>query len=168
MAYNIVTNPVVMAEVKKCRYFKVNLGLSITVDKGGRRLFNEKDQFSFFYNTQYKTTIYGQGNIGDIKFYVDHFIKDPIMAVYFGSTNEEFTFTVDFKLINEKGIDHYLGHIMKEVELQYEDRVKTQTEKKMEPKKKGNADMIGINPGAVTYADLKAYLDQVNSERYKQ
>lgn len=167
MGYNIVTNSVVMAEVKKCRYFKVSLGLASTlIDKSGRRIANENDQFAFFYSDQYKTIIYGQGNVGDIKFYIDHFIKEPIMAVYFGSNNEEFTFTVDFKLISDKGIDHYLGHILKEVESQYEERVKTETEKKMEPKKKGDPNLITLNPGSVTYEDLKAYLELQNKNRY--
>lgn len=168
MGYSIVTNSVVMAEIKKCRYFKVSLGLASTmIDKSGRRIANEMDKFAFFYNNQYKTIIYGQGNVGDIRFYADHFIKDPVIAVYLGSNNEEFVFTVDFKLISEKGIDHYLGHILKEVETQYEERVKTETEKKMEPKKKGNPDIVTLNPGNVTYDDLKAYMEQKNSERYK-
>ena len=42
MAYNIVTNSVVVYEVKKCRYFKTNLGIAATVDKGGNRQFNDK------------------------------------------------------------------------------------------------------------------------------
>jgi hypothetical protein len=167
MAYNIVTNSLVVYEVKKCRYFRTNLGLASTVDKGGNRVYNEKDQFSYFYNTQYRTTIYAQGNVGDIKFYIDHFIKDPIMAVYYGPANEEFLFDVDFKFLAEKGIDFYLGHILKEVETQFEERVKTQTEKKLEPKKTGNSEMVTFNPGAVTYEDLKAFMEKQNAERYK-
>lgn len=167
MAYNVVTNSVVMTEVKKCRYFKVNLGLASTFDKGGHKVFNDKDPFSYFYNIQYKTTIYGQGNVGDIKFYVDHFIKEPVMAVYVGSTNEEFVFNVDFKIIKENGIDYYLGHILKEVETQYEERIKNETQKKMESKKKGDPSLVMNNPGSVTYEDLKAYLEKRNSERYK-
>ena len=167
MAYNIVTNSVVISEIKKCRYFKINLGLSTTlIDKGGHRVANENDQFSLYYGNQYKTIIYAQGNIGDMKFYTDHFIKDPIMAVYSGPNFEEFVFTIDFKLLAEKGIDFYLGHILKEVESQYEERVKTETEKKLEPKKQGDADMILKNPGSVTYSDLKAYLDAQNKNRY--
>jgi len=90
MAYNVVTNSFVIQEVKKCRYFKINLGLAATVDRNGNREFNDKDKFSYYYNTQYRTTIYAQGNVGDIKFYTDVFIKDPIMAIYVGTENEEF------------------------------------------------------------------------------
>ena len=168
MAYNVVTNSLIVNEVKKCRYFRTNLGLVTTVDKGGNRVFNEKDQFSYFYNTQYRTTIYAQGNVGDIKFYTDHFIKDPMMVVYYGDNNEEFIFDVDLKFLSEKGIDFYLGHILKEVETKYEERVATKTEKKMEPKKAGNSEMITFNPGAVTYEDLKAYMEKQNAERYKK
>jgi hypothetical protein len=168
MAYNVVTNSFVIQEVKKCRYFKINLGLAATVDRNGNREFNDKDKFSYYYNTQYRTTIYAQGNVGDIKFYTDVFIKDPVMAIYVGSENEEFLIDVDFELIKEKGIDFYLGHILKKVEEEHEERIKANTEKKAEPKPVGNSEMITFNPGAVRYEDLKAYLEQQNAQRYKQ
>ena len=38
----------------------------------------------------------------------------------------------------------------------------------MEPKKVGNPEMITFNPGAVTYEDLKAYMEKQNAERYKK
>jgi hypothetical protein len=168
MAYNIVTNTFVIQEVKKCRYFKINLGLAATMDKNGNREFNDKDKFSYYYNTQYRTTIYAQGNVGDIKFYTDVFIKDPVMAVYVGPENEEFLIDVDFEMIREKGIDFYLGHILKKVEEEHEERIKANTEKKAEPKPAGNSEMVTFNPGAVRYEDLKAYLEQQNAQRYKQ
>lgn len=167
MAYNIVTNSFVMCEVKKCRYFKVNLGLASTVENNGNREFNTKDKFSFYYNSQYKTTIYAQGNVGDIKFYVDVFVKDTIMAVYVGPEFEEFILNVDFKIIKEKGVDFYLGHILKQVEEEHEERIKLNVEKKIEQRPAGNAEIVTFNPGAVRYEDLKAYLDKQNKERYK-
>lgn len=168
MAYNVVTNTFVIQEVKKCRYFKINLGLAATVDRNGNREFNDKDRFSYYYNTQYRTTIYAQGNVGDIKFYTDVFIKDPVMAIYVGPENEEFLIDVDFELIREKGIDFYLGHILKKVEEEHEERIKANTEKKVEPKPTGNSEMVTFNPGAVTYEDLKAYMEKQNAERYKK
>lgn len=168
MAYNVVTNTFVIQEIKKCRYFKINLGLAATVDKNGNREFNDKDKFSYYYNSQYRTTIYAQGNVGDIKFYTDVFIKDPVMAIYVGPENEEFLIDVDFELIKEKGIDFYLGHILKKVEEEHEERIKANTEKKAEPKPVGNSEMVTFNPGAVRYEDLKAYLEQQNAQRYKQ
>jgi hypothetical protein len=168
MAYNVVTNTFVIHEVKKCRYFKTNLGLASTIDKNGNREFNDRDKFSYYYNTQYRTTIYAQGNVGDIKFYTDVFIKDPIMAIYVGPEHEEFLIDVDFNLIREKGIDFYLGHVLKKVEDEHEERIKENTEKKSEPKPTGNSEMVTFNPGAVRYEDLKAFLEQQNAQRYKQ
>jgi hypothetical protein len=168
MAYNVVTNSVVMQEVKRCRYFKTNLGLASTVDKNGNREFNDRDKFAYYYNTQYRTTIYAQGNVGDIKFYVDVFIKEPLIAVYVGPEHEEFIINVDFELIKEKGIDFYLGHILKKVEDEHEERVKASAEKKVETKTTGNADLVKMNPGSVRYEDLKAFLEQQNAQRYKQ
>ena len=90
MAYNMVTNSFVIQEIKKCRYFKVNLGLASTIDRNGNREFNTNDKFAYYYNSQYKTTIYAQGNVGDIKFYTDVFIQEPLLAVYVGPEHELF------------------------------------------------------------------------------
>jgi hypothetical protein len=162
---NIVTNYQILQEFKKSRYFKVNLGLVATVEKNGSRTFNKDDNFAFSYNNNYNTTLYGQGNVGDIKFYVDHFITDPIFAVY-TSDFEEFIFDIDVKIIRDKGIDFYLGFIIKSVEEEYDERVRNNELKKIEEKPKGNIDNIFSNPGNVTYEDLKAYLAMKNQSRY--
>jgi hypothetical protein len=167
MAYNVVTNSMVLQEVKRCRYFKTNLGLAATVDKNGERTFNDADKFAYYYNTQYKTTIYAQGNIGDIKFYTDVFIKDPVIAIYVGHQFEEFIIDVDFNLIKEKGIDFYLGHVLKIVEEEHEERILSETIKQNEPKPSGNAETVMVNPGSVRYEDIKAFIEQQNSNRYK-
>lgn len=167
MGLHVVTGYHIIQEFKKSRYFKTNLGLVQTVDKNGRRLFNDKDKFSHFYNNQYRATIYGQGNVGDIKFYTDHFIKDHTIAIYYTDTFEEFIFEFDYPIVKEKGVDFYLGHLLKSVEERYEERVKNEELKKLEEKPKGNPEMITMNPGNVTYEDLKAYLEKRNKERYK-
>jgi hypothetical protein len=165
MAYNIVTNFKIINEFKKrSRYFKINLGIVNTVDKNGNRVLNDKDTFANFYNTLYKTTIFGQGNIGDIRFFLDHYIKEDKMAVYYNE--EEFIFEFDQKMIEEKGADFFIGHIIKKIETEYEGRLKEAEVKKAEPKPIGDADKLSKNPGQVTYADIKAYLDKQNSMRY--
>jgi hypothetical protein len=167
MALNIVSNTLVVNEFKKSRFFRKNLGLVTTVDKNGSRVYNDKDRFGLFYNTQYKTTIFAQGNIGDIKFYVDHYISSNTFAVYIGDNFEEFIFEFDKKLAVEKGLDFYVGHILKMVDEKYDERVKNNELKKLEAKPSGDPDMVLKNPGNVSYADLKAYIDKKNSERYK-
>lgn len=164
---NIVASYQTILKFKKSRYFKNNLGLVATVEKNGRRTYNEKDKFSNFYNTQYRTTIYGQGNIGNIKFYTDHYIKDSKIGVYYTDKFEEFIFEFDDEVVSEKGLDFYLGSILKKVEESYEERVKKNEIKKIEQKEDGNSEMIFKNPGSVTYADLKAYLKDKQKQRYK-
>ena len=151
--------------MRKSNFFRVNLGLVQTVEKNGSRSFNDKDKFSWFYNNRYKTTIYGQGNIGDIRFYTDHYIKDQVLAVFYGNNYEEFIFDLDLNMILTKGIDFYLGHIIKEVETRYEELIKNNELKKLEEKPKGNASKVISNPGAVTYEDLKAYLEEERKKR---
>lgn len=163
----VVSSFYTVNEFKRSRYFRQSLGLVATVDKNGKRVLNDKDKFSFHYNSLYRTTIYGQGNVGDIKFYTDHYIKDETFAVYHGDNFEEFIFKFDFDIVKEKGIDFYLGHIIKEVEEKYEEKVKNDELKKIEEKPAGNPEMVLQNPGAVTYEDLKAYLEKKQKERYK-
>ena len=167
MALHIVSSFNIINEFKRSRYFRVNLGLVATIEKNGGRGYNTKDQFSFFYNNQYNTTIYGQGNVGDIKFYTDHFIKDTRFGVYYGDNFEEFVFNFDFSISREKGIDFYLGHILKSIEEQYEERAKNEELKKLEEKPIGDAEQVFKNPGNVSYADLRAYLERKQKERYK-
>lgn len=165
MGMNIVTNFQIINEMKRSQYYRLSLGLVATVEKNGSRTYNDKDRFSWFYNTKYKTTIYGQGNIGDIRFYTDHYIKDMVLAVYFGDNFEEFIFDFDIPMVNSKGIDFYLGHILKEVETKYEEMVKNNELKKLEEKPKGDASKILNNPGSVSYEDLKAYMEEQRRNR---
>jgi len=166
MSVNIVTNFQIINKIKKSRYFRTNLGLVATVDKNGSRKYNDKDSFSMFYNSLYNTIIYAQGNIGNIKFYTDHFIRDEVMAVYFGDNFEEFIFDWDETIFKEKGMDFYLGHILKEVETKYEEKLLKDDLKKIEEKPLGNPDLISQNPGSVSYADIQAYLEKKRKERY--
>jgi hypothetical protein len=117
--------------------------LIATVEKNGKRAFNDQDKFSFSYNTNYNTTILGQGSVGDIKFYVDHFINEPIFAVY-TDDNEEFIFDIDIKKMREKRFEFYLGFILKTVEEEYNKKVENDELKKMEAKPIGNPENILI------------------------
>jgi hypothetical protein len=162
---SIVSSFQTLQEFKKSRYFRVSLGLVPTIEKNGSRIYNDKDKFAKFYNMQYNTTIYGQGNIGDIKFYVDHYIKDKSFVVYTDDL-QEFLFELDNLLLRNKGIDFYLGHILKTVEEEYDERVKANEIKKIEDKPIGVSEKIFSNPGNVNYEDLKAYLAEKNKSRY--
>jgi hypothetical protein len=162
--YNIVTKSSIINDIKKSRYFRQSLGLVTTVEHNGQRKYNEKDKFSFFYNTTYKTNINMQGNLGDIIIYLDYYIHEEVLALYYNQ--EEFIFQYDKKMVKDKGIDFYLGHILKTVETQYEERIKDAEGKKIEVKKEGNAETLKVNPGMVTYDDLKAYLAEKNKNRY--
>ncbi len=69
-------------------------------------------------------------------------------------------------MIKDKGIDFYLGHLLKKMETEYEERMKKSEEKQLDVKKEGNAETLKLNPGAVTYDDLKKYLEQKNKNRF--
>lgn len=167
MGLNIVSSYQIAQQFKRSNYFRQNLGVVSTIDKGGRRMMNDKDKFATHYNTIYKTTIYAQGNVGDIRFYVDHFIKDSTFAIYSGENFEEFIYKFDHDFLIAKNIDSYLGFLLKDVDEKYDEKVKNDELKKIEPKPAGVAENVFKNPGNVTYEDLKAYLEKKNQERYK-
>jgi secreted Zn-dependent insulinase-like peptidase len=162
--YNIVTRGSIINEFKKSKYYKQNLGLVTTVEHNGQRKYNDKDKFMYFYNTTYKTNVNMQGTIGDIIVYLDYYINEDVIALYYNT--EEFIFNYDPKMVKDKGIDFYLGHLLKKMETEYEERIKKSEEKQLDVKKEGNADTLKLNPGAVTYDDLKKYLEQKNKSRF--
>jgi hypothetical protein len=63
-------------------------------------------------------------------------------------------------MIREKGIEFYLGFILKTVEEEYNKKVENDELKKMEAKPIGNPENIFDNPGNVNYEDLKEYLNK--------
>jgi hypothetical protein len=164
--YSIVTNLKISNFLKRSKYFKINLGVASTmVDRTGERKNNENDRFAFHYNSIYNTFVYAQGHIGDIMIYVDHYIKDDLLAFYIN--HDEFIFEFDQKIMVEKGPDFYLGKLLKELKEKNEERVREAEEKKIRDQEKvGNSDILMTNPGAVTYADLQAYLEKKRNERY--
>ena len=168
MEFYIVTGRQTLQNFKRCAFFKQNLGIVSTVDKNGNRILNDKDKFAFYFNSLYKTTIYGSGNVGDVKFYYDTYINDGSIGVYIGDEGayDEFIFKYDNNLEKEKGIDNYIGYLLKESETEYERRKEEEKIKKSQPKKAGNAEKLNLIPGNVTYDDILAYKKSKNKKRF--
>jgi hypothetical protein len=161
--YNVVTKPILIQELKKSKYYKQSLGLIPTIEKNGTRVYNDKDEFNYFYSTRYNTTIYRQGNIGDITFYIDYYIHEDLMAFYLNT--EEFIFNYDWQTVKSKGIDFFIGSIIKKIEVDESEKAKEAQDKKIEIKQEAYAEKVIVNPGAVTYDDLKAYMAKKNQDR---
>ncbi len=165
--YNIVSGLSSIIEIKKSKYFKMTLGLSTTkIDRSGERVLNDDDKFSFFYNQKYKNPIYMQGKIGDINFYTDHYVPGNQILVFY--TKEEFKLELDRQMIKDKGIDFFLGSLLKKIETEYQERVKKSKEDEINTKREADPGRIFSSPGAVTYDDLKAYIEKRNRERFSK
>lgn len=167
MGYNIVTSYSINQFIKlNSKYYKLDLGQSITVeDRSGERVSNKNDQFAFVYNHYYKTSVLKQGKVGDIVFYTDHLIFDNKFRLYID--REEFVYDFDEVLVRQKGIDAYLGNILKKSKESYED-ISNNSEESPKNKKKGNPDKVISNPGSVRYEDLQAFIEKNNTERLKK
>lgn len=160
MGLNIVSNEHVIGQLSRSRYFRKNLGLVQTVERGATRVYNDKDKFNFFYSNRYNAMIYAKGNVGDIKFYSDHYIRENVLAIYYGENFEEFIFEFDENFVRDKGVDAYLGSILKECDERYDELKKNNELKKIEEKPKGDPNKVFSSPGQVTWDDLKVYLDE--------
>ncbi len=159
MEYNIVSGQSIVNMIKKSKYFKISLGFASTIDnKNGHKELSDNDKFAYFYNSLYKTTIYGCGYIGDINIYLDYAIQTQQLAIYFNKA--EFVFDFDINIAKEKTIDVYLGSFLKKIEEKIEmDKVEKQI---IDTKKVGNPNKLNpkspeYSPGSVTNDDLKAY-----------
>lgn len=81
-------------------------------------------------------------------------------------TKEEFKFNLDRQMIKEKGIDFFLGSLLKKIETENEERVKKSKEEEIKTKREADPNLILKSPGAVTYDDLKAYMEKKRRERF--
>lgn len=162
---NVVTNTKVISLIKFSKYFKQSLGFASTVEsKGGDRVLSSKDNFAISYNYQYKTTIHKQGTIGNIDFYVDYYINEPIMAFYYNL--EEFIKPFDDKLFKENNIDFIIGKSLREVEEDYKKLIDDRKNIKNDASKKEiNLDSLTKNPGSVSYDTIKEYIKNKNLNR---
>jgi hypothetical protein len=168
--YNFVTGIDISITFKQSTLFKTNLGRSITTrqkesDRSGERhvtkfSINDSDVFVKFYYEKFKTIIQSVGNIGSINFFTDHYLKNDQIVVYY--KEKEFVFTHDLVILKNKGVDNYLGYIIKEIETKYIDQVKDAKDIVLEEDldANGNPDKLFTNPGAVSYEDLKKYIKQ--------
>ena len=153
MEYNIVTNLKIIGEIKKYKHFITSLGFANYIDEGNNKVLSDKDKFAYYYNKLYNTNVQGKGIIGNINFYVDHYILENVMAIYYNK--EEFVFEFDFLVAKEKGIEWYLGSLLKKIEekLSLEEIEKN----KIVIEKKGDPYKVINNPGQATFEDIKAY-----------
>jgi hypothetical protein len=165
--YNIVTNLKILEIFRSgSKHYKVNLGMASTVDGNSGRVMNDRDKFAYFYNQRYRTTIHSKGTIGNIQFYQDYYLQQDLIAFYF--EEEEYIFELDEKLIKEKGVDFYLGHLLKRIDNEVQFKKQKNEEEKVSVEKKGDANKILTNPGSISYDDVKAFLEKQRLERFNK
>ena len=155
--YNFVTTSVISNFFKGSKYFKRDMGFSITSSASGEKKIDLSDTFLKFYNSKHGTLPKKEGNIGSISFYTDFYIKGDIIGVF--HKGNDYIFECDMNKIRNVNIDSYIGDIIKEIETKYNDE---DLDVVTEDKEAGDPNMVFKNPGAVTYADMKAYLKNKN------
>jgi len=164
MKYNIVTNYKINQLFKqRSKYYKVDLGQAITLEsRSGDRELNLNDKFAFVYNTHYKNGILRQGSIGDITFYTDHQIFEDKLQIYIDV--EEFIYPINFRKLEEVGIDAYLGELLKISDEKYDEIIKEQNqEAEIDPKVVDQK--IKTSPGSVNYEEIKAYIESLRNKQ---
>lgn len=155
--YNIVTTLNINQLFKKSKFYKKQLGWSITdkTNSNNRFKVNEKEEFRQFYMDKYKSFIQMEGNMGSIKFYSDHYMKrsDEIIIFY---KEKDFVFIHNKNLYNNLGAEGYLNELIKEIETKYFDEIDKAKDRKTK-KNTADASKVFMDPGSVTYEDILKY-----------
>ncbi len=160
--FNFVASQRTISKIKQgSKYFTSYLGMAFTTeDKDGRKFrINDKEKFAKDYFDRTGRMSYSQGKIGSINFFVDHYITDNLVLCYYN--NEEVAFEFLDQVAKEKGIDAYLGSMIKKVESIYAEEITDKKENITErdiDKMPGDASKLYTNPGQCNYDDIKKYL----------
>lgn len=159
--YNFVAKKSIIDSFKGSKYFKVNLGHSLSVNKDGLRKFqiNDKDKFAKFYHNKYRIALLSEGNIGQLNFFSDYYIDEDIIVVFFD--DKDFVFVHEPKTMRDKGIDAYLGSLIKEIETKYEEELAkagSNIDSELSSQESGDANKLINNPGSVTWEDIQAHI----------
>lgn len=149
------------------RYYKTNLGFSVSIDMGDDKVVSDKDRFAFAWQGSKGNSIFSSGEIGNVHFYVDHSQKDPhLICVH---NFEEFIFDLDTFYIKEKGMDSFIGKMIKEVDEKFrtpkDENSSSALENIPEVLPHGNSEKLFKNPGQVRYEDVQEYLRSKNLRR---
>lgn len=154
-SWNIVVNDFFIQKyVSNSKYFKKDLGKSLTIEKNNERKIRQNEFTSWYYNAN-KTLIYKKGSLGIIDFYCDYSYSTEIkMGIFLSDNpNKNFVFGVPDKIEN---FDKWLGDILVNIEQEISEDSNKGKFVKLEDKK-GNADTLKNNPGAVTWRDIVEY-----------
>jgi hypothetical protein len=163
--YKIVSSKTIVSFFNSSKYFKKSLGkiyLGNVKNEMKLDLSKQEDFVKFYYEKSNGSKIFKEGNIGQIEFYTDFNIKNELIFFY---EQWDFTFQFNKQILNDKGIEGYLGSIIKEIETNYiENLKKTQKEKEvvkeLSPIEKIEMakQKLKTNPGMITYDDVKEIL----------
>lgn len=146
------------------RYYKTNLGFSVSIDMGDDKVVSDKDRFAFAWQGSKGNPIFSSGEIGNVHFYVDHSQKEPhLICVH---NFEEFIFELDTIYIKEKGMDSFIGKMIKQVDEKFKTPENENSSSTLpntpEVLPQGNSEKLFKNPGQVRYEDVQEYLRSKN------
>jgi len=160
--YKFISSKSIISKFKSSRLFKTDLGKCFINDgKNGLKMdLSRQEEFVKVYFQQNESRmIFKEGNIGSIEFYSDPKIHNNVI-IYLGQ--EYFVFQHDPNALSVKGIEKYLGSIIKEIETKNLLGNITNTETKRELTQEElyiqAQNKIKTNPGMVTYDDVKHLL----------
>jgi len=158
MSFKFVSNKSIISKFKSSKLFKTDLGRSFTNSgKGGIKAdFSRQEDFVRNYYEANNQMLHKEGNIGKIEFYSDFRVNNKIKVFY---ENYDFIFDYDMTSLRDKGVEAYLGSILKDIEINLLPNMKPKKVEKIELSEEQRIALaqqkIKTNPGAVTYDDIK-------------
>jgi len=160
--YKFISSKSIISQLKHSKHFKTDLGRAFINSGANNELkadLSRQEEFVKFYYKKYNEYLHKEGNIGQIEFYSDMKIKKDIVIYY---DKYDFVFLHSPTIMRDKGIEKYLGFMIKEIETKHlpkiinkqtlddQEAVLSEEDKMLLAEQK-----IKNNPGMVTYDDIK-------------
>ena len=168
---SFISSKKIIDSFKKSKWFKTDLGsVFMPASKDRKFDYTKQSKFMQYYLVTYGSKLYKEGNIGEqISFYTDWKITDSTIVVFY-QDEHHFVFQYDMKVIEAKGVDSYLGSLIKVIETEYlpnivHNKETVTVEDSVEDKYKRAQEKIKQNPGNVSYDDIKDYLKMKKFKR---
>jgi hypothetical protein len=153
--WNITGTKKFVDKLKQSKYYKQSLGQSLTVEKnGGRKM--RQDVFTSWYYKNSKALIFKQGEIGNIHFYIDYYLKEDVVGFFLQNDLDKHQYAINWEEeeIEENGIDNWLSNKLKEIDEQI---LESDLNKENKDNIIGDENKLQMNPGSVNWKDIEAF-----------
>lgn len=157
--WNIVGNNFYINYIQEnSKYFKKELGKSLTVEKNEDREMREKEFASWYYD-KYKCLIFKQGVIGTLHFFIDYRLKENFIGFFRKEDPDVHQYGVEWDIEKGENIDAWLSMKLQDVD----NTIAYNKDKESKETTTGDGEKLIQNPGSVSWNDIKDFYQRKKS-----